>query len=55
MTQKKPIINDYRYQREVIEGTNHDRMLRRRVEREKNKKRLNTNMFNSASDILYTL
>ena len=30
---QRHIVNDFRYQREIVEGTNHDRVLMRRAER----------------------
>lgn len=28
------VVNDYRYQREVSKGSNHDRMIQRKINRE---------------------
>jgi hypothetical protein len=55
MSSKKQVINDYRYQREVIEGTNHERMLKRRAEREKNNRQLKTKLNKAAPDTLYVM
>ena len=54
-SKRKSVVNDYRYQRGVIQGSNHERMLRRRAEREKNDRRLKTELNKAASDDLYAM